>query len=410
MSGILFLAHRVPFPPDRGDKIRSHHILKGLAELGPVHVGCFAETAADRAAERDLAAIATTWCMPTRSKPLPLAGVEALVRGQPVSLTAFRHPVLAEWVGSVLDRYDIGAIYVFSGQMGQYVPADWAGRLVLDLVDVDSAKFEAYAREKPAPMGWIDAREARLLRQEEQRLAVRADRTLLVSNAEAALFVSRLEARNTARVAVLGNGIDAALFDPVQVSPHAALGEPGPHFVFTGQMDYKPNVAAALRAIERIMPAIRSVHPAAQFHAVGRAPAAELVARDGTNGARVWGEVADVRPFLAAADVAMAPLAIARGVQNKVLEAMAMARPVLVSAAAATGLPGHDGQHFTVANSDQEFAVRALDLLARPLEAQAMGRAARRLVVETASWPAVLADLPHIVAVPEPTVARADAA
>ena len=194
MSGILFLAHRVPFPPDRGDKIRSHNVLKALAELAPVHVGCFAETSADRAAGADLASVAATWCMPSRTKPLPIAGLEAIVRGEPVSLTAFRHPELAAWVARTLERCSIDTIYVFSGQMGQYVPGEWMGRLVVDLVDVDSAKFEAYAREKALPMSWIEAREARLLRREEARLATRADRTLLVSEAEAALVVSRLPA------------------------------------------------------------------------------------------------------------------------------------------------------------------------------------------------------------------------
>jgi sugar transferase (PEP-CTERM/EpsH1 system associated) len=408
MSGILFLAHRVPFPPDRGDKIRSHHVLKALAELAPVHVGCFAETSVDRAAGADLASVAATWCMPSRTKPLPIAGLEAIVRGEPVSLTAFRHQELAAWVTHTLERHSIDTIYVFSGQMGQYVPGGWTGRLVVDLVDVDSAKFEAYAREKALPMSWIEAREARLLRREEARLATRADRILLVSDAELALFASRLPAGSDAKVAVLGNGIDAAAFDPRRVIPHPALASPGPHFVFTGQMDYKPNVDAALRAIERIMPAIRAVHPEAQFHAVGRAPAPELLARDGIDGTRVWGEVPDVRPFLAAADIVLAPLTIARGVQNKVLEAMAMARPVLATSAAATGLPGKDGVHFAVADSDEGLAERALDLLARRGAAEAMGVAARRLVVETASWPAMLAELPGMVGlVPK---ARADAA
>jgi len=410
MSGVLFLAHRVPFPPDRGDKIRSHHLLKALAQLGPVHVGCFAETATDRACEAQLAAVATTSFMPTRSKPLPVAGLEAIARGEPVSLAAFRHPHLAEWVARTLERYDIGTIFVFSGQMGQYVPAGWKGRLVVDLVDVDSAKFEAYAREKRAPMRWVDAREARLLRHEEARLAARADRTLLVSNAEAALFVSRLTAGAGARVAVLGNGVDASAFDPAQVAPHPALVTGGPHFVFTGQMDYKPNVDAALRAIERIMPAIRADCPAAQFHAVGRAPAPEMLAREGVNGARIWGEVPDVRPFLAGADAVLAPLSIARGVQNKILEAMAMARPVVASTAAATGLPGTEGVHLRVADSDEAFAARALEMLARRDAAEAMGKAARRLVAETMSWSAVLGSLPELLALPVPPRALHDAA
>lgn len=410
MSGILFLAHRVPFPPDRGDKIRSHHVLKALAELGPVHVGCFAESAADRAAETELARVAATWCVPTRSKPLPLAGVEAILRREPVSLAAFRHRVLAQWVTRTIERQGIDTIYVFSGQMGQYVPAGWSGRLLVDLVDVDSAKFEAYAREKGPPAQWIDAREARLLAREEARLAEKAARTFLVSEAEAQLLKSRLPAGSSARVVALGNGIDALAFDPSRVEPHPALSKLGPHFVFTGQMDYKPNVDAALRAARRIMPRIRATYPEAQFHVVGRAPVRELAACHGVDGTNVWGEVPDVRPFLAAADVVLAPLAIARGVQNKVLEAMAMARPALVTSEVATGLPGKTGEHFAVADGDEALARCALDLLAEPERAEAMGQAARRLVVESLSWQAVLDSLPEHLGRPRSTIERRDAA
>lgn len=410
MSGILFLAHRVPFPPDRGDKIRSHHVLKALAELGPVHVGCFAETAADRAAETDLARIAASWCMPARSKPLPLAGIEAILRREPVSLAAFRHSKLSEWVEATIARYDIGSIYVFSGQMGQYVPPGWTGRFLVDLVDVDSAKFEAYAREKSVPASWIDAREARLLAREEARLAAIADKTFLVSEAEAELLQSRLPPDTPAQVVALGNGIDTEAFEPSRIKPHPELASRGPHFVFTGQMDYKPNVDAAMRAIERIMPLVRREHPEAQFHVVGRAPVRELVARDGMNGARVWGEVPDVRPFLAAGTVVLAPLAIARGVQNKVLEAMAMARPTLVTSPVATGLPGAEGKHFAVADSDAALADRALRLLADPREADTMGKAARKLMVDTLSWQAALALLPSHLGMAALASERRDAA
>ena len=379
MSGILFLAHRLPFPPDRGDKIRSHNVLKALAALGPIHVGCFGESAADRAGEVDLAEVAESHCMPIRDKPLPLAGLEALVRREPVSLAAFRHPAMSGWVMRTLARKAIDTIYVFSGQMGQYIPQSWTGRLVVDLVDVDSAKFEAYADEARWPASWINAREARLLAREEARLAMRADRTLLISEAEAALFASRLPPGCEASTTVLGNGIDADRFDPVRETPHPELAEPGPHIVFTGQMDYRPNVDAAVRTIEQLMPGIRAMHPDARFHLVGRAPVAELVALDGRNGARVWGEVADVRPFLAAADLVLAPLTIARGVQNKVLEAMAMACPVVLTPSAATGIPGEDGVHFAVAPSDEAFVERAPPRDLRAAPARALGQAARRL-------------------------------
>jgi sugar transferase (PEP-CTERM/EpsH1 system associated) len=273
---------------------------------------------------------------------------------------------------------------------------------VIDLCDVDSAKFEAYARDGRGPRRWVNAREGLLLSAEEARLAARADTTLLVSDAEAQLLRERI-APLAAHVRSLGNGIDTGLYDPCSVESHRALeGEPGPHIAFTGQMDYPPNIAAVRRTAQGLMPAIRAVHPEARFHAVGRAPGAELRALDGLHGTRVWGEVADVRPFLAGADLVVAPLSIARGVQNKVLEAMAMARPVLVTPEAATGIGGSDGHHYAVASSDAALVERALHLLRHEEAALAMGVRARRFVVESKSWASALSALPEILGIARP--------
>jgi len=408
---ILFLAHRIPFPPDRGDKIRSHHVLKALAELAPVHVACFTETAADRAQVAELATVAASHCAVQRAKPVPLAGAQALMSGEPVSLTAFRHRAIARFVECTLRERPVDAIYVFSGQMGQYVPARWDGRLVVDLGDVDSAKFESYAADSSGPKRWLFAREDRLMRVEEERLSRIADRTLLVSDAEAALLASRLRPGTSARIVALGNGIDFAAFDPARVDPQPELAAtPGPHLVFTGQMDYPPNVAAALRVAREILPRVRKVHLAAQFHVVGRAPTAELRALDGKHGVRVWGEVPAVQPFLAAADIVVAPLTIARGIQNKVLEAMAMARPVLLTADAATGIGGENGLHFAVEDNDDALVARALSLLGNRDASDAMGAAARRFVVDKLSWPAMLAPLPALVGRSPKAESRRDAA
>jgi len=395
---ILFLAHRLPFPPDRGDKIRSHHVLKALAEIAPVHVATFADSETDWAYEGELARMVASHCLLKRGKPLPIAGMQALFNREPVSLAAFRDARLKQYVDDVLATRPIGAIYIFSGQMAQYVPSSFAGRVVADLVDVDSAKFEAYSATERWPMGWVDGREGRLLRREEARIARRADCTLLVSEAEADLFRSRLPDPSSAEVAALGNGIDAAAFDPEHIIPEPSLAKgKGPQLVFTGQMDYAPNVAAAVRAVERILPIIRQHHPHAMFHAVGRAPARELLALDGQNGVRVWGEVPDVKPFLAAADVVIAPLEIARGVQNKVLEAMAMARPVVVTPGAATGIGAEDGIQLAIEESDAAFAARICALLANKGAAQTMGHAARQFVIERRGWAAMLAALPRIM-------------
>ncbi len=402
MGEILFLCHRIPFPPDRGDKIRSHHVLKELARLAPVHVATFVDDEGDLAAEAELAAISRSYRLVRRTKPLALAGLEALARRLPVSLTAFHHRLLSDYVAALLATRPISTIYVFSGQMGQYVPHDFAGRVIVDFVDVDSAKFDAYAAAKGL-RGWIDAREGRLLRAEEARLAARADARLLISSAEAELFMDRLpeDLRNEVTVRVLGNGIDSGYFDPATVEAEPRmLACPGPRLIFTGQMDYAPNVAAALRVIDAILPAVRQRLPEASFHVVGRNPDRELLGRDGRNGCHVWGRVADMRPWLKAADLAIVPLEIARGVQNKVLEAMAMALPVVLTEGAATGIDAERGTHFLVADNDEALAAAALASLADNGGAAAMGDAARRWIVDKANWQAALASLPALIAPP----------
>ena len=390
MGEILFLCHRVPFPPDRGDKIRSHHLLEALAKLAPVHVGAFAETAQDRAQESALAEGTASHLLIDRDMSLPKAGLRAVVSGRPVSLPAFADARLSRWVAQTLATRDIDTIVIFSGQMGQYIPDTFAGRVVVDLCDVDSAKFESYAREAAFPRSWLMAREARLLAQEEARIAHRADCTLLITEHERALLRSRLPAwGEQCDLRALGNGIDAGFFDPAKNEPHPELAaEPGPHFVFTGQMDYPPNIAAAKRFARAILPSLRET-AAAQFHIVGRAPTAEVTRLGALPGVRVWGEVPDVRPFLASASAVVAPLTIARGVQNKVLEAMAMARPVLLSAEAATGIDAADGEHLAICRDDAAFVAAAHAIAAEPDRAQAMGQAARDFVVGNMGWEAI---------------------
>ena len=400
MSEILFLAHRIPFPPDRGDKIRSHHVLKALAQLAPVHVGTFADDEADLDPEAELALTAATHRVAHRGKPLALAALQGLASGEPFSLPAFDDPGLRRWVRRILETRPIRTIYAFSSQMAQYVPADFDGRLVMDFVDVDSAKFEAYAARAAQPMKLLYAREARLLARWEAEIARRAEVGLFVTEEEATLFRDRLDPGTRAAVDVrcLGNGIDCIAFSPTVVWPEPRLtARPGPQLLFTGQMDYPPNVAAVVRFATRIMPAIRARLSAAEFHVVGRRPVSAVAALDRRDGTRVWGSVQDMRPWLAAADLVVAPLEIARGVQNKVLEALAMARPVLASIEAATGIAVRRGVEIAIADGDDDFIAQAIELLGDVEARERMGRAARRFAVEQLSWPSMLAELPAIV-------------
>ena len=397
MGDILFLAHRIPFPPDRGDKIRSHHLLKGLARLGPVHVGTFAETESDLAQKSALADISKTHALIEHTKPLPLAGIQAVLANKPVSLAAFEHEAMRQYVRKTLNNHRIDTIFVFSGQMGQYIPDNYHGRVVVDLCDVDSAKFAAYA--EGGHRKWLNGREARLLAREEARLAYRADRLLLISNAEANLLSSNLGNLSGTDIRPLGNGIDAEFFDPTGVAGHEDLVEAeDPQIVLTGQMDYAPNIAAAEWMIDAVMPRLRQRFSRARFHIVGRAPTAALKARHGETGTRVWGEVPDVRPFLKAADIVAAPLLIARGVQNKVLEAMAMARPVLLTPGAANGIDATRDVHFAVVKPDPDLWIERIERLAIDVAAaRGMGGAARQFVVESMSWDSVYAQLRQIL-------------
>lgn len=401
MSGeILFLSHRIPFPPDRGDKIRSHHVLRRLAQLAPVHVATFADDDADAVEEAELAALAASYRLVRRSTSLFLAGVQGLLRNEAVSLPAFHSDLLARYVADVLAAHPIETIFVFSGQMGQYIPDDFAGQVIVDFCDVDSAKFEAYAASHTWPERWVHAREGRLLRREERRLALRAGHCLLISPEEARLFADRLDPleREVVSVRVLGNGIDSDGFAPDAVLPEPRLTAlPPGRIVFTGQMDYPPNVAAVLRFAHRILPRIREQLPEATFHVVGREPSEAVLALDGVEGCRVWGRVDDMRPWLAAANVAAVPLDIARGVQNKVLEAMAMALPVVLTSGAATGIAALSGQEFIVADDDAEIAAQTVALLRDPARAREIGQAARRFVVERQSWQAALAPLDRLL-------------
>ncbi|WP_423602574.1 TIGR03087 family PEP-CTERM/XrtA system glycosyltransferase [Sphingomonas sp. MS122] len=390
MGDILFLAHRVPFPPDRGDKIRAFNILSYLAQRKRVHLVAFADDPADLKRKGGLNKITGNRQIVWRGKGQATAGVQALVQRRPFSLTAFDNPELRQAVENVLARHSIDTIYVFSSQMAQYLPHKPRQRVVMDFVDMDSAKFAAYGKTTGGFSGWMMRREARMLAQYEKAVAAKADASLFVSEAEAALFRERTRAQ---RVHAVENGIDTATFDPD--APFRRLEAVAPLLVFTGQMDYRPNVEGVTWFAESVFPHIRLRHPDAQFAIVGRKPDAAVQALAKIPGVTVTGEVPDVRPWVAAASVVVAPLKLARGVQNKVLEAMAMARPVVASAAAATGIDHGDTIEVAEGVGGMADAVNAL--LDDPVRAAELGRAARQQVIGHYSWEAKLAVLDGIM-------------
>lgn len=392
MSRLLFLAHRIPYPPDKGEKIRAFHILKHLAARAEVEVGCLVDDPADEAHIATLrgqvahlhAAVVTGRAQ---------AAARALLHlrpGRPLSHGWFREAGLAAWVarGLAAGRYD--RVFVYASAMAPYVmdaPKHPRGQVrVIDMVDVDSEKFAAYAARRRGPMGLVYGREARTLLALEREAAQKFDRTLFVSQAEAEKF-TELAPETAGRVGFVANGVDFARFDPAEPHPDPLPG-PLPRIVFTGAMGYAPNVEAVAWFADSVLPQLSG---RARFVIVGQNPAPAVRALAERPGITVTGTVPDVRPYLAHAAVAVAPLLLARGIQNKVLEAMAMARPVVATPEAFEGISATPGRDLLVASGPEAFAAAVSAVLdgAHP----GLGAAARKTVLAGHDWAATLAPL-----------------
>jgi sugar transferase (PEP-CTERM/EpsH1 system associated) len=392
MARLLFLAHRIPYPPTKGDKIRAWHMLEHLAARHRVSLGCLVDDPADLA---HLPALRAR-CAEVEAPRIPTgaaAALRAALRfrpGRPLSLPWFHHEGLARWVRDGLDagRWDMA--FAYSSAMAPYLMGPGGARLarrVLDLVDVDSAKWEAYAADAGFPMRQVWAREARTLLAFERRAVMHFDAALFVSAEEAALF-TRLAPECAGRVEAVPNGVDLARFDPAAPWPNPFGAAPA--LVFTGTMDYRPNVEAVRWFAAEVMPRLAPLDPAPEFWIVGANPAPAVRALEGPR-VRVTGAVPDIRPFLAHAAVSVAPLRIARGIQNKVLEAMAMGRPVLASPQAFEGVRAVPGRDLLVEETAEAMAARIAEILsgAHP----GLGPAARAAVRAGHDWPAMLAAL-----------------
>ena len=389
MAPLLYLTHRIPFPPNKGDKVRSYHLLRFLASRYAVHLGTFVDDEADRghaaALEPLCASMHIASIRPALARVRSLGG---LLTGEALTLGYYRDEALAQWVRATVTTRGIARAVAFSSAMAQYVTSLRGVRSVIDFVDVDSAKWEEYGRTRRWPLSGIFRREGDRLLSYERAVARQADASVFVTPAEADLFL-RKAPECAGRVWSAQNGVDTAYFRPdaARPSPFAAEEEA---VVFTGAMDYWPNIDAVCWFAHEAFPAIRAARPRARFHVVGMQPAPTVQALARLPGINVTGRVPDVRPYLQHAAVVVAPLRVARGIQNKVLEAMAMGRPVVASGCAAQGLSAVPGAELEVADDAAGFAMRVSDAL-EPARAAAMGAAARRRVLADYDWTSNLA-------------------
>lgn len=335
---LVLLVHRLPYPPNKGDKIRSYHLLRFLAERYTVHLGAFVDDPADH----DHVATLRQWCAGVHAEPLPpvrsrLRMLPGLLRGEPLSIASYRSAGMRRWLRRTIAATGATRLVSFSAAMAQYADELPAGaHRVLDMVDVDSDKWRQYGERHSGPPGWVYRREARRLLDWERRAAAAYTATTFVSAAEAELF-RRLAPESAQRVHAISNGVDCAYFSPEigHEDPYAPDTRP---IVFTGAMDYWPNADAVTWFADEILPRVRARHPGAAFHIVGARPAPAVRELARRPGIEVIGATPDMRPWLAHARLVVAPLRVARGIQNKVLEGFAMARPVLATPMALEGL------------------------------------------------------------------------
>ena len=384
---LLLLTQRIPYPPNKGEKIRHFQILKHLAKTHRIHLGCLVDDPAD------LPHIETvrSFCADAHIAQLnrrfdAVSHLRALAQGDALSVALYRNRDLADWVSRTLETVRPEIVFVCSSNMAPYVldHPHRGRRRIVDLVDVDSEKWRAYAAKGFGPMRWLYRREARKVLALERKVAHVADWSTFVSDAEAALF-RRLVPDRAEAIVGISNGVDCAYFDPAGGFP-APYNVGVPNFVFTGTMDYVPNVDAVTWFASEILPPIRRTLPTAQFHIVGANPAPAVQALSKIKDVHVTGRVPDVRPYLANASAAVAPMRIARGIQNKVLEAMAMARPVIVTSDALEGIAAQPDSELLLADTADAFAAAAQRLASDVTEGRRIGAAARQRVLTAFSW------------------------
>jgi sugar transferase (PEP-CTERM/EpsH1 system associated) len=407
-KNILFLANRVPFPPDKGDKIRTFHQLDRLARSHNVYAACFTETPRDV----ELAAALKRWCvevvaLPWNRRTGLVRAIRTLSSGRPLTVAAYRDPRLTKALADLARRVPFDVVTAFSSYMAPYALAVPAGRRVLDLCDVDSEKWRDFSKNSRWPVSPVYRLEARRLRAYEERCLSEFDATIVITDREREIIDpllvrgSRppLTALATAEVVkglapaprracptlhVIANGVELPVREP---APPSSCG---PVVGFVGAMDYRPNARGICWFVREVWPRIVREVGTATLLIVGRNPARRVRRLARVPGVIVTGEVPNVRDELARCRVVAAPLQVARGLQNKVLEAMAMRRPVVATSAVVGGLGVRPGREILVADEPGEFAERVLALCRSDDLCDRIGNAGHRCVAAQYSWTEVL--------------------
>lgn len=388
---ILFLCHRLPYPPQRGGKIRPFNMIRHLAASHEVTVATLARTADELAAGQELHRYCHDLHVARISKPAAWGrfALNALSTA-PATFGYFYSPELARTVQRLLDTRGFEAIVVHCSSMGPYVAGHAGCRKVMDFGDADSEKWLEYGRTAPFPLSQAFRFEGRKVRRHEAWLGTRFDACSVNAPRERDVMADYVHSP----ISVIPNGVDLDYFDPARPPGRSYVPN---RLVFTGNMSYRPNVDAVQHFTRNILPRIRSEVPDVQLCIVGMDPTPAVRRLSDGDRVVVTGRVDDVRPYFASAAVAVAPLRVARGLQNKVLEAMAMRVPVVASQPAFEGISALAGRDLLVAAGPKGFSRAVVTLLRDPDVRERYAAAGRACVETNHNWSRLLQRLEDLV-------------
>ena len=386
---ILFISPRLPYPPNKGDKIRSNRLLSHLAENHNVWLATLLEGKLEQNHINYLRPYTREIIFEQISRGREKAiGAISLFTGRPVSVSYFHLYKLQQKIDALLDKVSFDVMFCYSGTTAEYLfrskhfyKENQTIKYIMDFIDVDSFKWFQYSQRFRGWKKWIYSLEWKRVAAFEKKIVKHFDVMFLTSAQEKKIFLEKV---TKAEITVLRNGVDLEFFSPIATE---TFQKKGPLLVFTGVMDYFPNVDAVCWFSESILPTVRKSVPEVLFYIVGSRPSVEVQQlAEADQKITVTGFVEDVRPYMAAADICIAPIRIARGVQNKILEAMSMGKPVVASGEAVTGINAALGKGILKADSASQFAEIIIDLLKNREKADSIGREARNFVERHYAW------------------------
>jgi len=392
---VLLLAHRVPYPPNKGEKIRTFHHLSFLLEQGHnVTVVTPLNNSKDKDFAKQLSAKLSVPIVHTALPPKLIRISKGILQGLPLSIANFHTSQLQKKVNQLLISNTPDVVMCTSSAMAAYILSATTMekirgkniRLVMDFMDLDSLKWRQYSECKPWPMSMLFNREATLLSQFEQRVLTEFDASLFVTADEKSLLHSDKELSK--KVHVVSNGVDTNMYhhSPEESAYRKNSSISGPVLLFTGVMDYFPNEDAVVWFTEQVWPAIKENYPQARFIIAGMQPSRKIQALAKIDGIEVTGYVDDILSFYQQADIMVAPFRVARGIQNKILQAMACGLPVVTSTAGAVGIKCEPGKDLLVASGAADYISEIDRLLTDKQHWKSVRDAGLKLVTLNYSW------------------------